>query len=294
MKKIIFCVFIAVAFASCGQKTIMYEKNTPQEKWRIIQEYYMVPGAPVSNERLLPNVLSEKEILLKVQDVLSKEGAFDSSYHEYQKHPALLTAKIETPILVTNAENGEPGWYLLIATDNTGVFLARMSFKSAVNVSDDEFVGISSFAFPNSANHFITKQEAAELIQSQFSDSTVSEPIAIENLRLDDDPSSHMFFFWYFTVNDNARNVADVEDEYIIAPFIPGYTAIPGGVFNRAAIDFAGRRGDFHLKGYRMAKLNKPLRLFDKLEAARAAGGASFAPASYPTESVGITPVPLK
>jgi hypothetical protein len=294
MKKIIFCVFIAVAFASCGQKTIMYEKSTPQEKWRIIQEYYMVPGAPVSNERPLPNVLSEQEVLLKALDVLSKEGAFDTSYHEYQKHPALLTAKIETPILVTNAENGEPGWYLLMATDNTGVFLARMSFNSSVTVSDDEFIGISSFAFPDSANHFITKQEAAELIKSQFPDSTVSEPIAIENLRLDDDPYSHMFFFWYFTVNDNARNVDNANDEYVIATFIPGYTDIPGGVSNRAAIDYAGGRGDLHLNGYRMAKLNKPLRLFDKLEVARAAGGASFVPASYPTESVGITPVPLK
>jgi hypothetical protein len=63
---------------------------------------------------------------------------------------------------------------------------------------------------------------------------------------------------------------------------------------NRAAIDFAGQRGDFHLKGYRMAKLNKPLRLFEKLETARSVGGASFAPSGYPEESVGFTPEPLK
>jgi hypothetical protein len=254
----------------------------------------MAPNVSVSAERPLPNVLSEKEILLKAMDVLTEEGFFDPSRYEYNENPALLTAKIETPILVTDTENGEPGWYMLIATDDAGVFLARMSFNSAVNANDDEFIGISSFAFPNSANHFITKREAAELIQSQFPDSTVSEPMAIENLRLDDDPSSHMFPFWYFTVNDNARNIDGVSDEYVIATFISGYPGIPGGVSNRSAIDFAGGRGDLHLNGYRMAKLEKPLKLFDKLNAIRAAGGATFAPANYPTESVGFTPIPLK
>jgi hypothetical protein len=291
MKKLMLCTFIVMVFATCGQNTIKFENNTPEEKWEIIQDY-MVPNASVSNERPLPNVLSEQEVLIKAADFANKEGAFDPLYFRYQNNPALLTAKIETPILVTNAENGEPGWYLLTAVDDAGVFLARVSFKSAVTTSDEEFTGLRSFAFPNSTHHFITKREADELIHSQFPDSAVSEPMAITNLRLDDDPSSHKSFFWYFTVNDTARNAAG--DEYIIATFIPGYTSIPGGVSNRAAIDFAGQRGDVHLNGYRMAKLEKPLRLFDKLNSARSAGGASFAPATYPTESVGFTPVPLK
>jgi hypothetical protein len=64
MKKLIFCAFIVILFGSCGQKTIVYEKSTPREKWRIIQDYYMAPGASASNERPLPNVLSEQEVLL--------------------------------------------------------------------------------------------------------------------------------------------------------------------------------------------------------------------------------------
>jgi hypothetical protein len=294
MKKLIFYVFITIVFASCGQKPIVYEQSTPQEKWQIIRDDVMVPGVPVSNERPLPNVLSEQEVLLKAADVAIEEGALDPSYYAYQNYPALLTAKIETPVLITDAASGEPDSYLLTAVDDDGVLLADVGVNSAFNAKDTEFVGVVGFAKANSSNHLITKREASELIQSQFSDSAVSEPMAITNLRLDDDPYSHMFFFWYFTVSDNARNVADAEDEYIIATIIPGYTTIPGGVSNRAAIDFAGGRGDFHLKGYRMAKLNKPLHLFDKLEAARSVGGASFAPPSYPAESVGITPVPLK
>jgi hypothetical protein len=294
MKKLMLFVFIAIVFASCGQKSAVYvfENGTPEEKRAIIQGY-MVPGAPVSDKRPLPNVLSEKEVLLKAADYAIEKGVLDPAYYAYQNNPALWTAKLETPVLITNAENGEPGSYLLTAVDDDGVFLAQVSVNSSVNASDSEFERLRMFALPNTANHFITKQEAAGLIQSQFPESAVSEPMLITNLRLDD-RSSHMFPYWYFTVNDNTRNAADVEDEYIIAPFIPGYPGIPGGVSNRPAIDFAGGRGDLHLNGYRMAKLDTPIRLFDKLEAARTAGGASFTPPSYPTESVGFTPVPLK
>jgi hypothetical protein len=201
-----------------------------------------------------------------------------------ENNPALMVARIETPILVTDAENGEPGWYMLTAVDDNGVFLARVSVNSDVNASGAEFEFGRGFAIPGSSHHYITKREASELIQSQFPENTVSEPMAITNLRLEDDSYSHMFLFWYFTVNDNARNAADDSDEYIIATIIPGYTSIPGGVSNRTAIDYAGERGDWHLKGYRMAKLDKPLRLFDKLETARAAG-ALHSPLPATTEN---------
>jgi hypothetical protein len=294
MKKLIFYIFITISFVSCGQKQTVFESGTSAEKWEIIQDS-MVPGALVSSERPLPNVLSEKEVLLKATDYAIVIGALDPSYYAYQNYPALLSAKIETPILITDAESGEPDSYLLVVVDDDGVLLAEVFVNSAINASNTEFEFGRGFAIPNTLHHYITKKEAAELIQSQFPDGAVSEPMAITNLRLDDDPYSHMFFFWYFTVNDNARSAADATtDEYIIASAVPGYTGIPGGVSNRAAIDFAGQRGDFHLKGYRMAKLNKPLHLFDKFETARSVGGASFAPSSYPTESVGITPVPLK
>jgi hypothetical protein len=102
----------------------------------------------------------------------------------------------------------------------------------------------------------------------------------------------HIALFWYFTDGENARDTAGVVEEYVIDAAILGYHSIPGGVSNRAVINLG--RGSPHLNGYRMAKLDKPLRLFDKLETALAAGGASFAPSSYPAESVGFTPVPLK
>jgi hypothetical protein len=245
----------------------------------------------VSDERPLPNVLSEQEVLLKAADVLIEMGVFESSYYAYQQYPALRNAKIEAPILVIDAQTGEPRYYIITAVDND-IVLAEVQVKTYINSSDERFIMGRGFALPGSQNHFITRREAVELIKSQFPDKTVSEPLAIGNLWLENDKQSHRFIYWYFTVSDNGRSASGEADEYVIGTVIPGYPAIPGGVSNRAAIDYAGQRGDFHLQGYRMAKLNSPLRLFDKLNEARAAGGTFSS--SPDTERVGITPVPLK
>jgi hypothetical protein len=293
MRKIELWGFIALVFASCGQKERAFEQRTPEEKWEIMEEYYLVPDAPVSNERPLPNILSEREVLLKAADHAIAEGVLDPSYYAYQDNPMLMDAKIETPILITDSVSGDPYLYLLTAVDDTGVLLAEVFVHSSANVNDETFEKGRGFGIPETSAHYITKREVVELIQSQFPDGTTHEPIAVNNLRLgDDNPHSHRGIFWYFTVGENSRSTVETSDEYIIAAGITGYGSIPGGVTNRAAINLG--RGSHHLNGYRMAKLDKPLRLFDKLETARAAGGASFAPATYPSERIGFTPVPLK
>jgi hypothetical protein len=293
MKKLICYVCIVIMFASCGQKITTFEKSTPQEKWEIMREYYMVPGAPVSDERPLPNVLSEREVLLKAADQAILEGVLDPSYYAYEETPELMTAKIETPILVTDGNTGEPDMYLLTAVDDTGVLLATVSVNSAVNTNGTKFEYGRGFARPNTSAHYITKREAVDLIRSQFPEAMTSEPMAVSNLRLGDDPNTPKVLFWYFTVDENTRSVTGESGEYVIAADISGYRSIPGGVSNRAAIN-TGRGGSPYLGRYRMAKLDTPLRLFNKLNAARAAGGASFTPSRYPDEQVGFTPVPLK
>jgi hypothetical protein len=287
MKKLIFCIFIVILFGSCGKKPIVYENSTPEEKWRILRDYFMVPNASVSNERPLPNVLSEQEVLLKAADVAAKEGVLDPHYYAYQNNPALKDAKIETPILLTDAATGVPDTYLLNAVDSDGISLASISVSSAYGEGEASFVRgrFISEAASNPDIHIITKRETTELIQSQFPDSTVSDPMVVYDIHLDDDPHSHRAMFWYFTVNETALSATGLSEEYILDVDIVGYSSIPGGISNRAALN---------QYGYRMAKLDTPLRLFDKLEAARAAGGASFIPSSYPTESVGFTPVLLK
>jgi hypothetical protein len=291
MKNLIFCVSIALLFGSCGQKSVVYETRTPEEKWQVIQKDFMVSGAPVSDERPLPDVLSEKEVLLKAADVAVQEGVLDPSYYAYQNNPALKDAKIETPILLTDAATGVPDMYLLNAVDADGISLASISVSSAIDTDEDAFERGRSIPPPELATvHIITKREATELVQSQFPESTVNELMAIGNLRLGDDPYSHKGTYWYFTVTETERSGAGEAGEYILDPYIPGYASIPGGVSNRAVINEGGHP---YLDGYRMAKLDTPLHLFDKLENARAVGRASFAPSTGPVKS-GFTPVPLK
>jgi hypothetical protein len=296
MKKFVFFVFIIIVFASCGQKVTVVEKDsTPEEKWEIIQEYLMAPGASASDERPLPNVLSEQEVLLKAADFAIAEGVLDPSYYEYQTNPALMDAKIETPILMTDASSGVPDMYILHAVDNDGITLARISVSSNPNdVNETSFVYGRHIAEPGGAmNHLMTKREAAELIQNQFPDGSASEPMAIHNLRLGDNPQSHRAFLWYFTVSENVRSVTGTAGDYVIDGYFSGYYYIPGGASARSASNLRG--GSPYLNGAHMVKLDRSLHLFDRLNTARSVGGVSFTPPAYSTDPpIGFTQVPLK
>lgn len=287
-----FCLFVVILFGSCGQKPMVYEQSTPEEKWQVIRDDFMVSDAPADNERPLPNILSEQEVLLKAADIAIKEGVLDPSYYAYQNNPALKDAKIETPILLTDSVTGDPSLYMLNAVDADGISMAIVTVSSALGADEESFEQGRSISESSLGHeeHIITKREAAELTQSQFPDSTLSEPVAVHNILLDDDPYSPRAIFWYFTVDETTRSAAGTAGEYILDPFIPGYRSIPGGMTNRAALN----RSNGFLNGYRMAKLDTPLRLFDKLESARSAGGASFAPSTVATQSIGFTPVSLK
>lgn len=287
-------MFIAIGFVSCRQQVTEYPKSTPEEKWEIIQEYCMASDASASTERPLPNVLSEQEVLLKAADFAIAEGVLDPSYYAYQTNPALMDAKIETPILVTDASSGVPDTYILHAVDTEGISLARISVSSnPVDTSEASFVHGRSIAEHGGAkNHLMTKREATALIQSQFPDGTASEPMMIGTLRLGDNPQSHKALLWYFTVSENARGAAGTGGDYVIDAYFSGYRTIPGGGTNRAAIEMRG--GSPYLNGYHIVKLDTPLQLFDKLNAARSVGGVLFSSSAYPIETVGFTPVPLK
>lgn len=290
MKKLAWCIIAGIVLVSCGPKLEVEEKTTVEEKWGIIEGRIMASGATASDERPLPNVLSEREALLKTVDLAIAEGVLDSTSRIYQDHPNLLNAKIETPILVYDAKSGEPWVYELNAVDDNGIYLAGVGISAAANISDKEFQ--FGYGFALTSSHFITKREAVDLIKSQFSDGRTSEPIAIRGLRLEGNPFSHQERFWYFTVDDGgSRSLGGDSDEYVIAAGIAGYGNIPGGMSNRAAIN---HRGDTYLDGYRMAKLDTPIRLFDKLNTARTAGGASFSTNTTPVKPVNFTPAPLK
>ena len=244
--------------------------------------------------RPLPNVLSEREVLLKMADIAVAEGVLDPSYIEYQNNPALEYAKIETPILLTDAGSGVPDTYILHAVDNDGITLARISVSSNPNVDAGSFEYGRHIALPGGAmNHLMTKREAAEFIQSQFPDDTVSEPMMIANLRLGENPYSRRAFLWYFTVSENARSAAGTGGDYVIDAYFSGYYYSPNGARAWSAGNLRG--GSPYLDGAHIVKLDKSLHFFDRLNMARSAGGVTFTPPAYPTDPpIGFTPVPVK
>jgi hypothetical protein len=299
MKRFVFFALSALVCISCGLKAKVSDSNSaPEQKWEAMQDY-LAPGTTVSSERPMPDILSEQEVLLKAADYAYKIGALDSSYYAYERNPKLLSAKIAAPILVhdfTGYPGGDGASYLLGAVDDSGVNLMSVYVRPNIDASDDSFKltsGISPENEPDSlSTHYMTKTEAVNLIHSQFPDKQVSEPMAI-NITLADDPYSSTVIFWYFTTNDNQRGASGGSEEYIIDSYIRGYKNSIGGVSNRSAIS-TGNGGSPHLDGARMAKLNTPLRLFEKLEAVRSAGRSLISITAEPMEPIKYTPVPLR
>ena len=290
---------VVMVCSSCSEGSIKNPSSTTQEAtqetWEVIQQS-MAPGAEVCSERPFSDVLSEQEILLKAVNYAHKIGAFNPAYYVYQENPALLTAKLETPVLIYYVPTGTANSYSLTAVDTDGTDLMTVYVSSSVDTDINSFehlriIGLVNI--PEQSVHRMTKREAVHLMKSQFPDNQISDPIALSGLYLEDSPYSNNHVFWYFTVDDSNRSIAEASEEYIIASEIVGWKKISGGLSNRAAIN-SGDGGSPHLNWNRMAKLETPLRIFERIEAARAARGASFSPSMYPMETIGFTPVPLK
>jgi hypothetical protein len=288
--------FIVLFYMSCNAMSKLSSSNsTPEETWALLQDR-MALGAGASNERPMPGILSEREVLLKAVDYAAQIGALDPSYYAYQENPALLTAKIETPILLHFPDGTPVSYYLTAVTDN-GESLMGVFVRPGVDIKYEVFETGRGSSIPDGpdylSGHLITKQEVIELIKSQFPDSVIDGPIAVSNLFLEGQPHSNNAIFWYFTVSGDNRSVETSAEEYIIDSAIRGWRTISGGVSNRSAIS-AGQGGSWVLGGARMAKLETPLRILEKTEEAnaRTVGGIS-SPAPY-NEPVQFTPVPLR
>jgi hypothetical protein len=293
MGKFLF-LFIAVFLVSCNIMTKPFSANaTQEEKWAAV-EGYMAPGATLGNTRPRADILSEQEVLIKAADYAYSIGALHSSFYMYEEDPRLLTAKIETPILLYSPD-GSPGLYLLLAVDENGEALMDMMVRPEINVDYDSFERVRGGIMPNTpadlSSHFMTKHEILELAKAQFPDSMISEPMAVHGIFLEGQRHSNNAIFWYFTVTDNGRGTESALEEYIIDPSIMGYRNIAGGVANRSAIS-TGRGGSPYLGWQRMAKLETPLRLLDKIESARSAADTANIP--YQREEIKYTPIPLR
>jgi hypothetical protein len=282
---------LGIIFISCNNMIKPSNtNNTPEEKWASLEDY-MAPGAVPSNIRPRPDILSEQEVLLKAMDYAYSIGALNRSYFLFQEDPRLLNARIETPVLLY-LPNGSPLSYMLMAVGENGESLMFIFVRPTIDADYSSFVTLSGGSPPNApdySSHFITKSQIIELIKSQFPDSSFSEPIALRGLSLEEIPYSINGIYWYFTVDNSNQNALSVPEEYIIAASV--YRPTGNEALSRNAI--ASYNGSPALAGARMAKLETPLNLSAKIEAARSVTDIGSIPYDH-TAKFKYTPVPLR
>jgi hypothetical protein len=272
------------------------------ELWSAIEDV-MVPEAEVSDIRPADNVLSEKEILLKAAKFADERGLLASDSLFLTSQPKLLTAHIETPIFIHNflgsaEECYEYGTYLIYAVDQNGEYLANilvrphdnvdlMSIDIAMGVMDE---GVLEYS-PETAKHFITKQEAIELIESQFPGQPYEGPIAVKT-EFEGEVWGNTIVSWYFTVGDMENRAVDgAYAEYLIDTSVYNYRNLTGGVTtNRSAIDTENTAKSWG--GHRMVKSDTPLNFFEKIKAVQTGERSIFT--STVTAPARVSPIHLK
>jgi hypothetical protein len=212
----------------------MSQTKQTERRWSDIL-YNMAEGATVSDTRPMENILSEKEVLMKAAEWAEQEGALHPSYFRYKENPELLTAKVETPLLLFHPD-GVLAAYKLSVINDTGTYLGSAFVRPGDSSPLDGFV-VTVMQDPpaseryNRCKHLISKREAVNLIKDQFPDSKNSEPVLVNNLFLEDNPNSNSSQFWYFTVSGTGGI-----SEYIIDGTCSDFKPIPGDVLNLKAI----------------------------------------------------------
>jgi len=132
MKGIVFGVILLPLLFSCVIKTKVNNPHfTTQEKLDNLQAY-LFEGVILEAQRPMKNILSEQEVLLKAADYAVNQGIFDPNFYLYKNAPALLTAKIEAPILLYDFDDS-PLSYRLNAVDENEAFLMSIYVKSDIS-----------------------------------------------------------------------------------------------------------------------------------------------------------------
>ena len=123
------------------------------------------------------------------------------------------------PVLIYYVPTGTANSYSLTAVDTDGTDLMTVYVSSSVDTDINSFehlriIGLVNI--PEQSVHRMTKREDVHLMKSQFPDNQISDPIALSGLYLEDSPYSNNHVFWYFTVDDSNRSIAEASEEYII------------------------------------------------------------------------------
>jgi hypothetical protein len=276
------------------------------EVWPII-ETVLVDGAEISDVRPDVSVLSEKEILVKAAKIASEEGYLSLSHPLYSTdQPKLLNAHIETPILVHDLtvpvqDVYKNSSYLLCAVDDDGESLLDVYFNPFPYIVEDVqygSIGVTPINCPPEVSqHFITKREAQEIIESQFPEQQYEGPIAVRML-FEGDVYSKSTTSWYFTIGDGSSRSAmggNDHKEYLINALVMGYRELSDKVTSQASrslIDTSKSSPGFTFYS-RMVQLAEPIYFLENLNNMKA-GRSIMGANNNPPAPARVTSVPLK
>ena len=290
-------VFVLVAsllvYSGCHTERLAAKEEKSYNETVDLIKSYMVPGTELSAERPAPDLLSEQEMMIRAAQAMAREGYLDPAHHIYKKYPQLLTVKVAEPVFVYHeyllSQGIVDGTYYIYVVDDKGIALAGIDLVPNEIVLDEEDVIVyNSIFIQGNAKHLNTKKEAAATFREAFPHQQVAEPIAVRIWDLEGVKYSNSYIFWYTTVSEAGRSAGEDTAEYLLCASV--FSPPPG--LNISANPRAALSHGAPAWGTRIARIDEPLHLHEKLAQAKARAAAGEPePAVGPTEPVKITPV---
>ena len=292
-KDIFFAITIVLMVCSCNLEKLAFQQPQSQNLNISHIQPYMVEGAELSAERPAPHLLSEQEVMIRAAEYAVQQGYLDPGHPIYEEVPELATAKVAEPIFVcyeNELQQGKVnGFYNIYTTTANGTtkIEARVFAQEIIpGGTDNPTFGITYNQFILS-KYIITKKESKSIYQNLFPGKDVSNPMAI-SIKTSVTP----FFVsaWYVEVSDGSRSAGGSHEEYLLdmtvfaLPPQQSISANPRSALSRSTVS-----GGW---GTRIARIDEPLHLHERLAQAKARAAAGEPePAVGPTEPVKITPV---
>ena len=292
-KDVFFAIIIVLMVCSCNIEKLAFQQPQTQNLNISHIQPYMVEGAELSAERPAPHLLSQQEVMIRAAEYAVQQGYLDPAHPIYEEVPELATAKVAEPIFVcyeNELQQGKVnGFYNIYTTTANGTtkIEARVFAQEIIpGGTDNPTFGITYNQFILS-KYIITKKESKSIYQNLFPGKDVSNPMAI-SIKTSVTP----FFVsaWYVEVSDGSRSAGGSHEEYLLDMTVfdlPPQQSISANP--RAALSRSTVSGGW---GTRIARIDEPLHLHEKLAQAKARAAAGEPePAIGPTEPVKITPV---
>lgn len=294
MKGFVFVLAVSVlVYSGCHTERLATKEEKVYNETVELIESYMVPDAELSAERPAPHLLSEQEVMIRAAQAMAREGYLDPEHRIYKEEPILATAKVAEPIFTYNAnllrQGVTAGMYKVYVVDDNGIILASTTVDAEQDLEDarQSLHGIGLFT-KGSPKHLITKKEATATFREAFPHQQVAEPIAVRIWDLEGVRYSNSYIFWYTTVSEAGRSAGEGATEYLLCASVFS----PPPSLNISSNPRAALSHGAPAWGTRIARIDEPLHLHEKLAKAKARAAAGEPePAVGPTPPVKITPV---